>query len=235
MQPFDVTWITFDMGGTLLFAQPSVGEIYAEILARHGHVREPRHLEDEFFRIWKADIQHCMPQVTAESEKDRWRSVVTRTFANVVPLDMDALFDELWIAFAQAHRWKLPEQTIPTLKTLRDRGYRLAVLSNWDERLRPLLDEIGLAPFFEHVFVSCEIGYEKPDPRIFQSAEEILGTNGNDILHIGDSYLHDVTGAKARDWHVVHAFCDADSDHTHRISSIPDLLSLLPDRRALRS
>lgn len=231
MQPFDVTWITFDMGGTLLFPQPSVGEIYAEILHRHGHRREAAHLEEAFLRVWKADVQKCMPVITAESEKERWRSVVTRTFADVEPLDMDRFFDELWLAFAQAHRWRLPQGALSTLGALRERGYRLAVLSNWDERLRPLLDELGIASFFEHIFVSCELGCEKPDPRIFAAAEARLGASGSQILHVGDSFLHDVTGARARDWKVVQAFCDLGrAEECARISSMPELLEWLPEK-----
>lgn len=231
MAHFDVTWITFDMGGTLLFPQPSVGEIYAEVLARHGHVKEPGELEEAFMRIWKADVQQCTPEITAHSEKQRWKNVITRTFDGLAPLDMDALFDELWSAFATASRWRLPAETLPTLRELQARGYRLAVLSNWDERLRPLLDEIGLAPFFEHVFVSYEIGFEKPDQRIFAAVEQRLESRGHNILHIGDSYLHDVTGALSRGWNVVQAFCDSGTEgHVHRISHLPDLLHLLPGR-----
>jgi putative hydrolase of the HAD superfamily len=233
MPVFDVTWITFDMGGTLLFPQPSVGEVYAEILSRHGHAREPQVLEEAFMRIWKADVQQCLPEISAASEKSRWRSVVQQTFAGIAPLDLDLLFEDLWIAFGQADRWRLPEQTLPTLETLRNRGYRLAVLSNWDERLRPLLEEVGIAAFFEHIFVSCELGCEKPDPRIFTHVEGQLGVDGSQILHIGDSFLHDVKGARSRGWHVVQAFCEIAGDETpHRISSLPELLASLPHRNS---
>jgi len=236
MPPFDVTWITFDMGGTLLFPNPSVGEIYAEVLSRHGHVRDPRHLEDNFMRIWKADVQQCLPEISAEGEKQRWRSVVHRTFEGVEPLDLDSLFDELWIAFAQAHRWRLPEGAIPTLQALQDRGYQLAVLSNWDERLRPLMAEIGLEEFFEHVFVSYEMGVEKPDSRIFAAVEEKLSVPGHQILHIGDSYLHDVEGAQRQGWRTVQAFCELSPDSPcPQISRLSDLLDWLPRRNRSRT
>lgn len=231
MEVSDVQWITFDMGGTLLFPNPSVGEIYAEILANHGHRREPRHLEETFMRVWREDVQKCLPVITAASERERWRKVVTRTFADVTPVDIDGVFDDLWHAFYDAGRWRLPTDTLPTLKTLRDRGYRLAVLSNWDERLRRLLDEIGLTPHFEEVFISCEVGCEKPDPRIFAAVEKNLGASGPQILHVGDSYRHDVEGGRNRGWRVVQAFCDLSPEpDCHRIQSLPELLDLLPGR-----
>ncbi len=232
--PFSkVKWITFDAGWTLLFPNPSVGEIYAEILSRHGHEREPAVLEQWFVRVWNANAQKCLPVINAETEKERWREVIFQTFhelSDVVPLD--TLFTDLWDAFCEAHRWRLPNHTERTLAELRARGYRLAVLSNWDERLRPLLTRIGLDTHFEEIFVSCEMGFEKPDPRLFESVETRLGASGVEILHIGDSHHHDVLGASARGWRAIQAFSNSTSapDCT-QIACFSELLELLPHRK----
>jgi putative hydrolase of the HAD superfamily len=231
--PFSkVRWITFDAGGTLLFPNPSVGEIYAEVLSRHGHQREPAQLEASFLQAWKEDVRTCMPRVTAESEKERWRGVVACTFCDLLPLlDFDALFQDLWVAFCQVDRWRLPNYTEETLCELRARGYRLALLSNWDDRLRPLVRGIGLEKHFEEIFVSCEIGFEKPDPRIFAAVEERIGAAGETILHIGDSHHHDVLGAHARGWKAIQAFAGFSPEGSCLpISCLSELLDLLPAR-----
>lgn len=227
-----VRWITFDAGGTLLFPNPSVGEIYARVLSRHGPARSPEVLEECFFRVWREDVRTCMPVVTAESERNRWRAVVARTFADVCHLvDFDALFEDLWAAFREASSWRLPNRAEETLTGLRERGYRLALLSNWDDRLRPLLSGIGLERHFEEIFVSCEVGFEKPDPRIFAAVEKRLGVEGEAILHIGDSHRHDVLGAGARGWKTVQAFGEASPEATcPRIPCLSHLLDLLPAR-----
>jgi putative hydrolase of the HAD superfamily len=232
MEFLEVEWITFDMGGTLLFPNPSVGHVYAEVLARYGHERRPEYLEETFMRIWREDVQKCLPCISAESEKARWRSVVVRTFAGIEPLDPDRIFDDLWKAFGLAHRWRLPEKARETLHELRQRGYRLAVLSNWDERLRPLLDEMEISPLFEQVFVSCELGFEKPDPRIFRAVEAGLGATGRQILHVGDSLLHDIQGGLACGWNVAQAFCGADRSNGHPgFARMEELLQWLPSPR----
>jgi putative hydrolase of the HAD superfamily len=74
---------------------------------------------------------------------------------------------------------------------------RLAIVSNWDERLRPLLARLDLLERFEVVVVSCEAGSRKPEPRIFQAATEALGLSPDQVLHVGDSLEHDVMGARA--------------------------------------
>lgn len=231
--PFSkVQWITIDVGGTLLFPHPSVGDIYAEILSRHGQDRDPSLLEEWFFRVWKEEVHICVPRITAESEKERWRGVITRTFAELAHLlDLDALFDDLWDTFCEAGRWRVPQRTLETLEELRLRNYRLAILSNWDERLRPLLRGMGLEHYFEHIFVSCELGFEKPDPRLFATVETHLGAAGSEILHIGDSHHHDILGATSRGWLAVQAFANSPAEPgCTQIACFSELLDFLPAR-----
>ena len=100
-------------------------------------------------------------------------------------------FDELYERFARADTWRVFDDVKPTLKALHERGIRLAVLSNWDERFRPLLEELELGQWFEEVYISLEIGWAKPDERIFEVAAKGLGLSGDEILHVGDSLKED--------------------------------------------
>ena len=82
-----------------------------------------------------------------------------------------------------------------TLGVLRGRGYRMAVVSNADGRVRGLLERAGLAPLLEFVVDSAEIGVEKPDPRIFHAATTRLGLCPAACAYVGDIYEIDVIGA----------------------------------------
>jgi putative hydrolase of the HAD superfamily len=70
------------------------------------------------------------------------------------------------------------------------------VVSNWDERLRPLLDALGLAPFFEVMVISCEVGQAKPAGAMFQRCLQALRLPPPAVLHIGDSLEEDEEGAR---------------------------------------
>jgi putative hydrolase of the HAD superfamily len=85
----------------------------------------------------------------------------------------------------------------PTLQVLRERGFRLGILSNWDERLRPLLNELGLSTYFDVFAVSIEVGAPKPSLKIFDHAAAALGLPPQALLHVGDSRSEDVEGARA--------------------------------------
>jgi putative hydrolase of the HAD superfamily len=84
----------------------------------------------------------------------------------------------------------------PTLEALHREGIRTAVLSNWDDRLRPLLRRLGLEPFFSTITISCEVGVAKPDPGIFRAAASALNLEPQFILHVGDDPILDLAGAR---------------------------------------
>ena len=114
--------------------------------------------------------------------------------------DIDPLFEDLWNLFARGDCWKLAEGAMDTLKTLQERGYELAVLSNNDSRLRTVLADLQIEQVFHHIFISSEMGIEKPDPKIFRQVETVTGKKPAEILHLGDSHSRDFLGARNAGW-----------------------------------
>ena len=56
-----------------------------------------------------------------------------------------------------------------------------------------------LAQYFDDVVVSCEVGAEKPNPRIFEEACMRAGVDAHRelVVHVGDDRRNDVWGARA--------------------------------------
>jgi putative hydrolase of the HAD superfamily len=93
-------------------------------------------------------------------------------------------------------RWVLPG--VPeALEALNALGLRLLVVSNSDGTVERGLAEVGLRSHFTAVIDSSVVGFEKPDPRIFEHALGRAGVSGRRALHVGDLYHADVTGARA--------------------------------------
>jgi putative hydrolase of the HAD superfamily len=76
------------------------------------------------------------------------------------------------------------------------RSYTLAVLTNGpDDLQRTKLRASGLESFFGMTITSGEVGFGKPDRRIFTTALERLGVRAGEAIAIGDSLERDVLGA----------------------------------------
>ena len=87
--------------------------------------------------------------------------------------------------------------TIDMLATLKAR-YRLGLLSNLTHAPAALriIDRLGMAPFFDVVLVSGQLGYRKPHPRVFLALLEQLGTPKEHTAFVGDNLDADVRGAQ---------------------------------------
>lgn len=227
----DIVAVSFDVGGTLLVPHPSVGAIYAEVMGKHGIGLDGDALEAAFRRAWERTVHTPRTGCDAAAERAWWRQLVGAVLHD---LDyhgpVDPMFDELWISFSAPHRWRLLDGARATLAALRQRGYRLAVLSNWDERLRPLLTGLELAAEFEYLAISAELGAEKPDPRIFRQVEAQLALPPAHLLHVGDSSYHDVGGAQAAGWACIQVLPAAAAPSPTTIRTLPELLDWLPQR-----
>jgi FMN phosphatase YigB (HAD superfamily) len=87
------------------------------------------------------------------------------------------------------------EETLTVIGDLKMHGYRLAVISNWDVTLFPILDAHGLTSHFDYIAASLCEGVEKPDPLLFNKVLDRLGVDPSDCLHIGDDPIDDLQGA----------------------------------------
>ncbi len=185
--------ITFDVGGTLLAPWPSVGHAYAEVARHRGHNNlDPEEINRRFLAAWQAR------PADFDYSRAAWARLVGVVLQPHPALAADAdYFARLYEYFAGPEPWRVDPEAWPVLAELRRRGFRLGVLSNWDERLRPLLGRLGLAAHFDWLGVSAEWGVHKPDPRLFHRAARALGAAPGELLHVGDSWTEDVAGARA--------------------------------------
>jgi REG-2-like HAD superfamily hydrolase len=106
-------------------------------------------------------------------------------------------FEEVYQYYANGEAWHLPEGAYETMSLLKDAGVKLAVVSNFDTRLTKLLRDLNVIDMFDAVIVSSEVGYEKPDDRIFKCALEQISVEANRAVHVGDDEKADKGGANA--------------------------------------
>ncbi len=92
----------------------------------------------------------------------------------------------VWLSFKP---W--PEAT-QVLKTLKERGYKIGMLSNGDqEMMLPLQENCGVK--FDYIFSSGDAFYYKPHPDVYKKVLETLNMDSSEVLHVAGS-MFDVTG-----------------------------------------
>lgn len=192
VKPLEVEAVLFDVGGTLIKPWPSVGHIYADIAVQAGaKSMDVERLNQQFGAAWMAKKDfHYSPE--------HWQEIVVETFQSMLPREacLD-FFPKLYQRFQEPDVWKIYDDVLPALDDLASRGFRLGIVSNWDTRLKPLLKQLKLDGFFDFTCVSCDIGFTKPSPVIFEHTIGKFGLPPERMLHVGDQVDEDVTGAQA--------------------------------------
>jgi putative hydrolase of the HAD superfamily len=187
--------IFFDAVGTLFYLNGTVGHHYALVGSHVGLTLDARQLDRAFYSAWKK-----MPSRAAidgprqNDDKDWWRELVGLVLDQVAPslseLDRENFFEIAYEHFAESGVWELYPETPGVLEQLQPR-FQLAVVSNFDGRLRFILQHVGISKFFTRVFVSSEIGADKPDPEIFRRALTLIDLKPNEVLYVGDDPQRD--------------------------------------------
>jgi putative hydrolase of the HAD superfamily len=152
------------------------------------------------------------------------------------------LAEELDAAFRARFRSHCPpyENAVPTLEKV-TRSYALAVLTNGPGDVqRTKLQASGLERFFPVTIASGDIGFGKPDPRIFATALERLGIRANEAIAIGDSLEKDVVGAHRAGLRCVwlnrdHTAHSARAKPDYEVASLGELPRLVFDLTSARS
>jgi putative hydrolase of the HAD superfamily len=217
--------LTVDAAGTLVRPWPSVGTVYGRTAREHGIEVSDEEVDTEFYKTF-GRLQTCK-QTNEGEESEFWRQVVTQTFRPFAGnKNLDPLFEELWNLFAKGECWKLAEKAESTLNTLRERGYELAVLSNNDARLRSVLNDLKIDQAFDHLFISNEMGCEKPELEIFRKVEQTMDRKPNEILHLGDSHSRDFLGARNAGWSAL--LYGEPKLENEQITCFSELLNYLP-------
>ncbi|WP_052887847.1 HAD family hydrolase [Thermogemmatispora carboxidivorans] len=244
-QPQAIRTIFFDAGQTLLQPYPSVVEICQQVCQRAGlGVDLPRlkqgliEAEDFFYRQVRLD-RHTWASEQAINEL--WLGYYVSMLRQAVDERSEQRLYELARAiteeFAAHTSWEVFPDVVPTLEVLQQHHYTLGVISDWGISLNSILHRHRLTRFFDCVIVSAIARYAKPSTLLYETALQRANAIADYTLHIGDSYIHDVLGARSA------GITPVLLDRSHRlrssdvdcllVHSLTDVLTLLELPQAL--
>ena len=193
--------ITFDWYGTLADHRQGIGRgrRFRTYLASQGLNGDPwdRRILYEVFDYY-ADAYR--PESSDREKQSFWieftRLLFERVNVHSSPDEIRTHADAIRDIFGSGS-FQLFSDVKQVLSVLKGNGLRLGLTSNWQRGLNHFCEELGIATYFDAIVSSAEVGYEKPDPRIFKEALTRLRTSPEHTLHVGDSIDEDFQGATA--------------------------------------
>lgn len=131
--------------------------------------------------------------------------------------------------------WHREEDAAPTLEILRERGFKLGIISNGadDGNTQTLIDKARLRPFFEYIISSAAFGKRKPHPAIFRAALNHFHVRAEETVMVGDTYEADILGAHAVGMNTIwitRRVRETVSDSRVRPDAVVGSLSEIPER-----
>jgi len=240
----DIEAVLFDLGGTLAhYPVPSLplvvgrcvkGAVTGILVGSEGNSPVAANVpgpEEAQARRRAPRPDSPLPHRVAAALRRMVRSLSGRTLPNMGEMCARPLM-------AKA---RLFADSLPTLETLRDRGYRLGLVSNtpWgtpDYLWVGQLERFALAPLFDAACFSSDVGFRKPDARIFQTALDRLRAPARRTLFVGDDPAADIVGAARMGIRTVlidregRTAGDNDPAPDLRITTLRELLDHLPGR-----
>lgn len=202
--------VTFDITDTLLKFRSSPGKQYGEIGAMYGVLCDNNALTTNFRAHWyKMNKEHPnFGRHTGLGWERWWKMIVIGTFKDakfhVDDKKLDAIATYLIEAYKTSACWQQCYGAADFLQYLHSKGLTVGVISNFDPRLHVTLENVKLHNQFHFVLTSYEVGFEKPNPKLFEEAMRTSGLKNlepHECLHIGNTAALDYVGAKNSGWH----------------------------------
>lgn len=202
--PDAIRWVVFDAVGTTIYPEPGVAEVYGQVAIAHGIILTPEETHARFRRALatQAAADRAANYRTSEiRERERWQAIVAEVLGDAAKAA--AAFDPMWRHFAQPLAWRAFPDVAPVCTALRKQGIRLALASNFDSRLRPVVAGLPELHSCAKLIISSEVGHLKPSTQFFAKLLESLQATAGEVLFVGDDPANDFEAARAAGLHSV--------------------------------
>jgi HAD superfamily hydrolase (TIGR01662 family) len=195
--------VFLDMGYTLIYFEPAQEAIVQEALRAAGVERSVDEILaavgvvwGEYYRDAATVTFPATPEYDCETQTRLSMGLLTQLGLGTDPEVLRRHARAIEAGFDRSGVIRPYPEVMDVLAKLHGEGYRLGIVSNWSWNLRQRVVQAGLDGHFETVWASAYAGCNKPHPGIFYQALVQMDVPAARALYVGDSYKHDVVGAR---------------------------------------
>lgn len=124
------------------------------------------------------------------------------------------------------YKTHLIDGAIDILEHLQE-NYELHIITNGFKEVQHIkLDYSNLRPFFKHIIISEDHGFNKPDIKIFNLAQSLTNAQNHECVMIGDNFDADILGALNANWKAIYLSGNTKENADENFIQIKKLIEL---------
>ncbi len=221
--------IFFDLDHTLWDFEKNSETVIKQLLVTYDLERLYNLTADDFIKKYKK-INHKLwhlyshKKITKEELRNTRFSKTLKKFG-AKNEELSLLLEKEYIARSpyQTHLLDGANEILDYLKP----KYHLHILTNGFKEVQHIkLHESGIKKYFNNIFISEEIGFQKPDIEIFEAAQKKAIVKADECIMIGDNYPNDIEGALNAGWKAIYISNRKKRTKNENLFQINNLLEL---------
>jgi putative hydrolase of the HAD superfamily len=225
----NIKHIFFDLDNTLWDFEKNSREALLHLFLEHNIQENCNTDFDGFIAIYEAinhELWHLYSLQKTTKEELRYQRFY-KAFSHFnydnLPLSHQWADDYLKISPYKTH---LIDGAMDVLMHLKE-NYKLHIITNGFKEVQHIkLDYCNLKPFFDHIIISEEHGFNKPDRQIFDLAQNLTNSQFDECVMIGDNYDTDILGALNAQWKAIYLSDNQTENTDTNFSQINKLIDL---------
>lgn len=187
--------VFFDVDFTLIYPGPTFqGEGYTRFAAKHGMSLDPARFPDAV-RVASSILNEAQEHIYNDDIFIRYTGCIVEQMGGSGP-QVEACAREIYAEWAACQHFFLYDDVTAVLRELSTRGLKVGLISNSHRSLASFQEHFELAGLVHGAVSSHQHGYLKPHPSIFEAALKLLDVRAEESVMVGDSYAHDIEGAR---------------------------------------
>ena len=184
--------VIFDFADTIAKLSPSKEELLHRFILNELSLNIPlKHIEEVYHYATNLLFYSSVNIQKIETKKEfykKFNNDILSLLGIAHLLDSEKLFNYF---NENGQHWILKDGVKELFISLKEKGYLISLVSNFDERLNQVLKNLEIYDLLDSKFISQEIGLEKPNIEFFKLPLKKHNIDSKDTFFIGDSYFLD--------------------------------------------
>lgn len=188
--------VFFDVDFTLIYPGPTFqGEGYTRFAASYGMRLDAARFPGAV-RVASSILNEAQEHIYNDDIFIRYTACIVEQMGGSGP-QVEACAREIYAEWATCQHFFLYDDVTAVLRDLSARGIKVGLISNSHRSLASFQAHFELDGLVHGAVSSHQHGYLKPHPSIFEAALRLLDVRAEESVMVGDSYAHDIEGARS--------------------------------------